>query len=271
MLEITTHSLVKNEDRWIWFALNSWAPFAKSMIVFDDSSTDATPKIIKEMNLPHLTYQKISTKSPEDLVVARAKMKAQTLTNWFVLLDGDEVWDNKTVERFIDHISKVRTNVDMVALRTRNCIGDAYHYLPESAGQYEILGQKGHFNIRAYRNKKNYSWQGIYPLEYYGDETGHALLEKRNSISLFDGFYWHMTHLQRSSNKDAVFGWRHVKHELGIPVGSASKFPEVFYTPRPKEVADPWKRRGVVHTLFSSVITPIKNIKRKAVQWQQIH
>ena len=44
---ITVHTLVKNEERWIWYALKSVLPFVDQIIVWDTGSTDKTTAIIR--------------------------------------------------------------------------------------------------------------------------------------------------------------------------------------------------------------------------------
>jgi glycosyltransferase involved in cell wall biosynthesis len=263
MVDITIHTLVKNEDLWIWYALTAWEPYASKIMVYDDSSTDQTKERIEEVQSSKLDYQKVQSKNPADLTLFRQEMKDQTKTSWFVLVDGDEIWNRKTIEKFINALDRVGPDVSMVALHTRNCIGDIYHYLPESAGKYEILGRRGNFNVRAFRNMQPYRWFGVYPLEYYGNNQGVDLLKDSRNVALIDDFYWHMTYLPRSSETSHVFGNRHTKHELGLNIKTRTEFPEVFSLPRPLGVFDPWKKRSPIQTLFSFALTPAKLLKRK--------
>ena len=40
--DITVHCVVKNEERWIWFAINSILDIAEKILVYDTGSTDKT-------------------------------------------------------------------------------------------------------------------------------------------------------------------------------------------------------------------------------------
>ena len=263
MVEITTHTLVKNEDRWVWFSLKAWEPYASKMLVFDDDSTDNTQEIIESLHSKKTIYKRIQIESPAQMTDARQVMKLETKNPWFVILDGDEIWNSSIILNFMKHLESVGPKIAMVALRTRNCIGDIYHYLDESYGQYEILGMRGHFNVRAYRNDPKFHWYGKYPLEYYGDKDKTDLLKNPSTVSFFDSYYWHMTHLPRSSKKTLVKGWRKIKYGLGIAVSDTKEFPEVFSLPRPALVANPWKRRSLTQVFIAMSLAPLRYLKRK--------
>lgn len=266
MIKITTHTLVRNEDQWIWFALKAWEPYAQEMLVFDDQSDDLTEKVVQSLNSEKITYKKIGPLDSKGMTDARQKMKEQTKTRWFIILDGDEVWSKTTIEKFLVYLEKVDPEVAMVALRTRNCVGDIYHYLDESFGKYEILGKKGHFNIRAYRNESQFRWFGEYPMEYYGNQNGNELVKDPQFVSFFEeGYYWHLTHLPRSSKRSKVKGWRKIKFDLGLQISKNDEFPEVFKLTRPSIVPDPWKRRSLGNTLTSLPLSFLRLIKNRII------
>jgi len=250
MVKITTHTIVKNEENWIWYALKSWEKYATEMLVVDDNSTDETLKIIKSLKNFKIKIVETDLKTSKDHTAMRNKMVEETKTEWFLLLDGDEVWNQTTIEKFLDFLKKQNENIWAVAMRTRNCVGDVYHYLPEGAGNYQILGRKGHLTIRAYRKMPGLSWAGDYPLEHYGDLSGH--------VAFFEGFYWHMTHLARSSAKEKVKGWRSIKIEAGIPIANIKELPEVFQDHLPP-------KRSIIFEILARIITPIKVFKRKLI------
>ena len=47
MTKLTVHCVVKNEEKWIWFAIESIRDIAKEIIIYDTGSTDNTVEIIK--------------------------------------------------------------------------------------------------------------------------------------------------------------------------------------------------------------------------------
>lgn len=261
-LPISVHTLVKNEERWVWFALKSWEKYGQRFLVVDDSSTDRTGEVVASLKNKRLDYYRLdSTKNFFGLTGIRNWMIEQTGTEWFVLVDGDEVWNYKTIERFLRHIEKVPSAVVGVFLQTRNCVGDVWHYLSSDSGRYELAGRVGHLNIRAYRRKNGYHWYGEYPLEYYG-RRNKAINQSPEQLSYFDGFYWHLTHLTRTSDRGVVAGFRRRVWERGRGV-LRSELPEVFWESRPAVVPDPLVRASLPTVVKGYLQTPIKWLKRR--------
>lgn len=263
MFNVTVQTIVKNEENWVWFSLVSVKDLVKSIIVYDDNSTDKTKKIVESIKDPKIYLKSVKTNSPSDLTEFRNEMLKKTKTDWFVLLDGDEVWNSTTFKGFLKFLEKQPKDIYAVALHTRNCVGDIYHYLPEEAGEYEILGRKGHLNIRAYRKLPGFHWKGGYPLESYVDEKGGSINSQDKHLAFFDDFYWHMTHLARSSSREKVLGWRKVKLEAGIKVKDSGQFPKVFNLVRPEIVPDPWIKVGPLQKIYSFALTPFKKLRRR--------
>ena len=48
-MSIWAHTLVKNEERFVWFAINSVIDYVDEMRVWDNGSSDSTVKIIKSI------------------------------------------------------------------------------------------------------------------------------------------------------------------------------------------------------------------------------
>lgn len=263
MIEVTTHSLVKNEQNWIWFSLTSVIDQVTRALVYDDNSSDNTAKIISTINSPKLICKKVQAVTPGDHTKIRNEMVRQTKTDWFVILDGDEVWNQKTFANFLRFLEKQPQKVWAVVTRTRNCVGDVFHYQAESAGRYEILGRKGNLNIRAYRKLPGFHWANDYPLEAWCDNSGRPVNTQDDHLAFFDDFYWHMTFLPRTSDSSIVKGWRKVKLESGITVKDKTSLPEVFFSKnRPAIVADPLKKMPLWKDSLGKVILGLKNIRR---------
>jgi glycosyltransferase involved in cell wall biosynthesis len=210
MYPFTAHVLVRNEDEFLRFALASVLPFVSNYIIYDTGSTDKTREILKDYH-----YDERGLQSSAGITNLRNEMIANTKTNWFLLLDGDEIWNKKMLADYLEFTLKQPKNIQATFLRTRNCVGDVYHY--REAGRYEIANMTGSLNIRAYR--KTVKWQGEYPLEKCVDSAD------RNALSFFDGYYWHMTHLKRSSSESPVMGFRNRVYDLGM---ESDNLPEVL-------------------------------------------
>lgn len=263
MINITTHSLIKNEQNWIWFSLNSVLEQSSKLLVYDDNSTDNTEAVVSLINSDKIQYKKVEAKTSQDHTKLRNEMVAATKTEWFLVLDGDEVWNNETLRQLLLFLEKQPKNVWAVATRTRNCVGDVYHYQAESAGRYQILGRKGNLSIRAYRKLPGFHWSGDYPLEAWCDQSGIPVNKQNDHLSFFDSYYWHMTFLPRTTAKSSVKGWRKIKFETGIPVENESDLPEVlFSTNKPTIVPNPLVKMPSWKHLLGKVVLLLKNIRR---------
>ncbi len=259
MIKITTHTLVKNEENFIWFALNSVRKFATEMLVFDDNSTDKTAEILNSIRDPKLKVTRGTLTTAGDI---RNTMLKETKTDWFLLLDGDEVWNEKTLEKLLDFLEDCPRDVWGVVMRTRNCIGDVYHYQPESAGQYTLLGRKGNLNIRAYRKLPNLQWCWDYPRETYCDLRENPINNQDAHLRFFDDHYWHMTYLPRTSSTAERKHPQRLKTEWGIKIKNVSELPEVFFVDRPSMVPNPLQNRRSSYTLRASLVSPLLRLKR---------
>ena len=104
-------------------------------------------------------------------------------------------------------MKKAKKGTIALVNRTRNCIGDIHHYLPEKEGEYQIGSWRGHLNIRLVRKLPGLKVKGRYPMEAYTlrDIPIQNLPEK---LEFVDTWYLHLTHLKRS-------GWRHQLGTIG--------------------------------------------------------
>lgn len=201
MYPFTAHILVRNEDQFLKFALDSVLPYVSDYIIYDTGSTDKTLEILKPYK-----FEEKGLVNKIDYVALRNEMIAKTETDWFLLIDGDEVWNKEMLKNYLEFTLAQPEKIKATFLKTRNCVGDVYHY--RNSGNYEIAGMRGSLNIRAYR--KTVRWKGEYPLEHCVDSAD------KKSLAFFDGFYWHMTHLKRSSSESPVMGFRKRVYDLGI-------------------------------------------------------
>lgn len=259
---LTAHMMVKNEEQWIWFAINSILPFMDELIIFDTGSTDKTKKIITSFKTKKIIFKEKESTERADLVSLRNQMITETKTDWFLLVDGDEVWPTPAIKELTDAISKASQNTWGIVTRTRNSVGDIWHYQPEAAGKYELLGRKGHLTIRAYRKIGGFKWQGLYPNEAYTRPQGKPIQDYQEHLQFIDVAYWHLTHLARSKKSHEVIDRpKKLKHEIGIKA-QKHELPEVFFSQRPSFVPNPFKKPNIFYKLLALILTPLKIIKR---------
>ena len=261
--KLTAHMIVKNEEYWIWYAIHSVLPLIDAMLIFDTGSTDKTPEIISAFPQGKVVFEKKGPQKREGLVSLRNEMVKRTKTDWFILVDGDEIWPRSGLKAVVKNIQNSSDDTWGLVVRTRNCVGDVWHYQPESAGRYELLGRKGHLSIRVYRKLPGFTWQGEYPNEAYCDDLGNPINDQDEHLRFVDVAYWHVTHLPRSSRSQQVIDrTKKRKLERGIKA-KRIELPEVFFAQRPVIVPSPWMRPTILQQSGAAILTPLRRVKRR--------
>lgn len=274
-MKIWAHTLVQNEERYIWYAVMSVIEYVDKILIWDTGSEDGTRKIIKEIK--RLRKDKVEVNllgrvNPDKFTEVRQEMLNETKSDWFILVDGDEVWWDSAIKEIVNTVYKEGKTLETIVTRSYLPVGDIFHYQEEAAGMYEIDGVRGHLTIRAMsrkipglRLKRPHGTQGFY------DENDILIQERPKKYRKFlDVYNMHFTHLPRSSSKefDRKVPKRSfkLKYELGIPFPSDFYYPEVFFNPRPKIVPSLWRKMEMPFFLKASVFTPLRKIKRRIVK-----
>lgn len=197
-MKLTFHTLVKNEAVWIKQSLLSVIDYADKILVWDTGSTDKTIEIIQSIKSPKLKLKLFKNIDRKKLVHLRNEQITNTKTDWFLILDGDEIWPKENLVQLIKAMKTARPETIALVNRTKNCVGDLKHYLPESEGKYHIGPWQGHLNIRAIRNLPGLKVVGKYPHEAYIFQ-GKKLQDQLERLEFVDTWYYHTTHLKRTS------------------------------------------------------------------------
>src|SRR3990167_8885065 len=223
---IVAHTLVKNEERFIWFAINSVIDYMDEMYVWDNGSGDATIKIIKSIKSPKIKFKDVSGIRPE---LARQRMLEGTKSDWIFILDGDEIWHDQTINNLQLTINNCRPEAEAVVVPNRMLIGDIFHYQEELAGEYEIAGKRGHYNIRAVRYTSGLHVEGVYPDEAFVTKGGTKVQNlPQEKILFLDKPYLHASFLKKR------------KYEIGEEFPKDFYYPEVFFKDRPAFIPSLW-------------------------------
>ncbi len=270
-MKIVAHTIVRNEENWIWYSLTSVINHIDEIIIWDTGSTDRTANIIKSVNNPRIKFKAIKvTKNESDLSKARNHMLEETQADWLMILDGDEIWPDSSIQRVVNFIKTQGHLYDSIVVPTLNCVGDIFHISSPSAGRYSIAGKTGHYNLRFINLKKIPGLQVSNPpgqLQSYCDSKSVKIQDRDpQGIAFISAPYLHMTHLARSSRShDKEVFWRSpkFKYDLGKPLLSDFEYPKCFYFPRPQIVPTPWNQRSLFFILNATWQTPLKSIKRK--------
>lgn len=244
---ITLHMIVKNEDKFVGFALASVLPYVSHAIIYDTGSSDKTVEIIekeivkvREIN-PNLVtiFKKVTVSKVSEINQLRNEQLQKTQTEWFLLVDGDEIWPQKQLIKLFELIKSLSIQKIAVVNKTRNCVGDVWHYAGNSLGKYRLLGKIGHLNIRLMR-KKDYQIKGIYPNEAYFI-NGKSINQQENLLAFSSAWYLHTSHLYRSSSSQKTAGRRYPIYSYGLSL-KTDELPEVMQNTA-------WEKRNIYYIL----------------------
>lgn len=268
--KIIAHTLARNEQRWIWYAIMSVIDYVDELHVWDASSTDLTAKVVQSISHPKLHFKSVPPTPDETVLSAtRTHMLNQTSGDWLLILDADEIWPESSIAQAVTFIQGHPNDYDSIVVPTLNFLGDVYHVSPPQAGQYRLAGRVGHYNLRFI----NLSIPGLHvanppgQLQSYFDSDSTALQNRdANRIVFLDTPYLHATHLARSQTPagDTQIYWRAVKKkiELGQSLPANFVYPTCFYFVPPSLVLSPWQPMSLGFYLAALVVTPLKYIRR---------
>lgn len=267
--KIIVHCLVKNEERFIYYALKSVLPFVDHIMVWDTGSTDNTVNIIRRIRSKKISFKEVGDVDVVTLTDTRNQMLTRTPATytWVMILDGDEVWPGKSIKTVTSYC-RLHPEAESIIVRTHNLVGDIYHRLPESAGSYRLAGRKGHLNLR-FMNLK--SIPGLHVEKPHGQQgyydSGKKLVQDRDpgKQKFIDVYYHHASHLPRSSSKatDALVPKRLPKQrcELGDAIPRA-EIPSVFFNTKPDIVPAVTAPMSLEFYIKAIITTPFRRLKR---------
>lgn len=261
-IDFTVHCLVKNEDIWVKEALVSVLPFAKTILVFDTGSTDKTIEKIKSIASPKIILEERGPKTHLELVDLRKEMIKRTKTSWFLILDGDEVWPEDELLKLLEAAKLASKNIVALVNRNRNCVGDVFHYLPESSSRYNLAGRVGNLTIRMIRKSDDLTIGGEYPLESFTNSKG-PIQSQEGNLEFIDCWYLHTSVLRRSSIDDSKKSGSYAKTKIwekGIEL-KFDDLPEVLK--KLDKNSAQLRRRGKMYEVASHFTTPVISLKRK--------
>ncbi|MFA5062275.1 MAG: glycosyltransferase [Patescibacteria group bacterium] len=234
MNTVTAHCLVKNEENFVYYTIKSVIDFVDRVIVFDTGSTDKTVELIQKLMAEYPGKIIFEEKGPADgnrHTLLRQEMIERTKTDWFMILDGDEIWTKKAMAEATKAIA-LDGSLECLIAPFYLCVGDIYHVY---AGKRSItiLGKTDFHYPRFIKIAPGLHWQGVYNQDTLLDKDNKEFCQKENSRFMTNR-YWHVTHLRRSSTDDNDYssgGNRRAKRRLTFFVIGAKinePVPEVF-------------------------------------------
>lgn len=270
-MEVWAHTMVKNEARWLWYSVNSVINHVDKLLLFDTGSTDGTIEIEKELikKYPNkIIYKQVFQNTPDEFTVIRQQMLDLTKSDWFLMLDGDEIWWGDSIKKVIEIIkSNENINIESIVVPTINVVGDIFHYQGKSAGMYKFGKLKGHYNLRVIkRNIPGLHSQGYHGVWGWADSE-NKMIQDRNTFKFVNTPYIHTTFLPRASvvlkEADVIKRQKKLKYEIGKSFPFDYYFPEVLFNSRPDFIASPWFTPPYKFKLRSYFETPVRLIKRQ--------
>lgn len=272
-MSIWTHTIIKNDDKYVWYSLMSVIDYVDKMLIWDTGSSDNTLEILKiiEKKFPRkVEVHELGDVSIDEFTQVRQSMLETTKSDWVFILDADEVWWDESIKRIIDTINAHGHSLESIITRYINLVGDIYHYQEEKAGKYSIDEHKGHVTIRAMNMSipglkvdKPHGQQGFFDKD--GILVQYRDYEKRLYIP--EVGYMHFTHLPRSGSMEGSAKvpkrLMKLKHEIGLEFPKDFFYPEVFFRDRPDIVDSVWSKMDSRFYFSSLVQTPLRQIKRR--------
>lgn len=260
------HCLVANDERFIWYALNSVLPFVDKIMVWDTGSKDGTIAIIKSIKSDKIELMKKGQVGAEGHTAMRDQMLQATdksKYDWLLILDGDEIWPEKMFQLMMDAAEKSKPWA--VVIKTINFVGDIYHKTPESAGRYRFGNKIGHYNLRLINLKApDLHVAGPHGQQtYFTGQTALQDLPAGKLLLLDNIYYFHATHLIRSSNDQKTLKRPFKrKYELGqsIPTDELPKI--LFEKEKPAIVPDVTAKALFSFWLVAALLTIPRRLKR---------
>ncbi|TSC87762.1 MAG: family 2 glycosyl transferase [Microgenomates group bacterium Gr01-1014_7] len=259
---IWVNTIVNNEENFIWFSVMSVIDHVDKVLIYDTGSTDKTVEIIKKiiaLKVNKIILKQVGEVDTNEFPKVRQEMLDVSQADWILVLDGDEIWWEKSITLLKDEIKKKGEKIDGIVVPMVVSIGDIYHSQEEKAGKYNLLGRVGHYSLRAI-NKKitglHVDWP--YGKESYLDEN-NLPVQEREKIIFLDAPYLHVTHLKRSSVKRKYDKY---KSELGQDFPN-DKLPEIFYKPHPEIVPAPFNKISGIDLIKAKLLSSLRKIKRK--------
>ncbi|MBP6859524.1 MAG: glycosyltransferase [Candidatus Magasanikbacteria bacterium] len=202
---LTAHCLVKNEENFIGYAISSVIDFVDEVLVFDTGSTDKTVAIIKQLQLtyPHkIIFEEKGSADKVRHTALRQEMIERTKTDWFMILDGDEVWKKEAV---LEAVQIMNGGLyEGITSNFYECVGDVYH-----------RHYKQSYTTARFIKNGDVCWKGSYNEDAPYTKKGEDFF-KTKKIYLLQHKFWHLTHLARSSKdrEDYTSGGQRINRRI---------------------------------------------------------
>ncbi len=203
--------MVRNEERFVSYAIRSVIDMVEKVIVFDTGSTDNTIAVVQSLQQEYPDKILFEQKGECDKMQhtrLRQEMIERTTTDWFLILDGDEVWTERGIRELKQSIQGNPT-YGCIFAPYYLCVGDIYHHSLRGFYHFPAVQLRAHISPKIFRRENGIHWNnGAYGEgDFIADNEG-AVIRPGYVTSLKEKF-WHTSALIRSSEDAVVTLGRH--------------------------------------------------------------
>lgn len=117
MTKIWAHVLVKNEVCFVWYSVMSVIDTVDAVLIYDTGSTDGTYQVLESIaNNSKYKHKVILKKYSEefDEEKVRQRMLDDTDSDWFIVVDGDEIWWQESIKKLMDVIREKKNTYESI-------------------------------------------------------------------------------------------------------------------------------------------------------------
>ncbi len=268
-MKIWAHTVFKNEERWLWFAVTSVIGSVDKLLLWDTGSTDRSWEIAKELKSKYknkIDLRQYGEVTPDTFPKVRQEMLDATDADWFIVVDGDEIWWDGGIKKVVESIKHANNETESIVVRNYNLVGDIYHYFSNSIGKYTFGKLKGNYALRAIkRNIKGLYSEGRHGV--WGWSDGEKHIQDRGTFEFVDTYYIHTTFLPRGESRlfDLLVPKRakKLKYEIGNEFPNNFFYPEALFKDKPNFIPSVWKPMDLNYRIRAILQTPLKKLKRR--------
>ena len=266
-MEVWAHTLIKNEAKWLWYSVSSVVDHVDKILLWDTGSVDGSIEIERALEREYpgkVILKQREQETASDFTEVRQEMLDETKSDWFLMLDADEIWWEESVKKIISEIKNNGQNMESIVVPTVNLVGDIFHFQEKAAGKYKFGDRVGHYNLRAVnRGINGLHSQGIHGVWGWAD-IDNKMIQDRNTYKYIDAPYLHATNLKRSDSDSNVIKRKNkYRFELGESFSSDFYYPEVFFKDRPDNIESPWGTMPASFKFRAFFETPLRKLKRR--------
>ena len=271
-MKIWAHTVFKNEERWLWYSVTSVIDHVDKLLLWDTGSTDSSWEIatlLKEKYKEKIDLRQYGEVTPETFTMVRQEMLDATGADWFLVVDGDEIWWEESIKSVIQGIKDLDDKTESIVVPTFNLVGDIYHHFANEAGRYKFGSLVGNYSLRAIkRNIVGLSSEGRHGV--WGWSDGKKQIQDRGTFKLIDAPYIHTTFLPRGDSRandlNVPKRAKKLKYEIGEEFPLDFYYPEAFFKEKPDFIKSPWEPMLVSYKLKAYMQTPLKKLRRMIVK-----